>query len=239
MKIKIYADGSDIKLIQKIKNNHLCKGFTTNPTLMRSAGVKDFMKFITLTAKKVYPKPISFECISDNLDEIYNQSLIINSVNKNVYVKIPITNTKGHYSTKIIKELWSKRVKMNITAIFTEKQAKRVINSLDPKISNKIVISVFAGRIADTGRDPKIIMSKIREYINKNVNKKKIELLWASPREIYNIYEAEKLGVDIITVPYAFFEKLKLKNKNLESFSIETVKMFYNDAVASKYTIKN
>lgn len=237
MKIKIYADGSDLDLIQKIKKNPICKGFTTNPSLMRSAGVKDFMAFAKKAAEKVYPKPISFECISDDLNTIKDQSLKISSIKKNVFVKIPITNTKGNFSSKIIKDLWIKGVKMNITAVFTENHVKKIINSLDHKINNQIIISIFAGRIADTGRDPKIIISNIKKIIAKNKNKKKIKLLWASPREIYNIYEAEKIGVDIITVPYSFFEKLKLKNKSLNQYSIETVKMFYKDALVSKYKI--
>lgn len=237
LKIKLYADGADKKLIFNYNKLSVCSGFTTNPTLMNKDGVKDYEKFSKEILKKVSKKPISFECFADDFPNIERQALKIKSWGKNVYVKIPISNTKGEFSYKTIQKLASHKTNLNITAVFTVKQVKEIIKSLKKSNTDcNVIISVFAGRIADTGIDPIPLMKKILKII-KNSKLKKLKLLWASPREVLNIYQANQIGVDIITIPYNFFSKLKLKNKNLDKYSIETVKMFYNDAKKSKYTI--
>ncbi len=236
-KVKLYADGADKKLIFKINKNKLCSGFTTNPTLMRKDGVKDYKKFAKNILNKIKNKPVSFECFADNFNEIEKQARIIQSWSKNAYVKIPVTNTKGINCYKTISKLSKENINLNITAVFTYDQCKKIVHSISKSNKScKIIISVFAGRIADTGRDPIPILKKCVNLIKKT-NFKNLELLWASPREVLNIYQADELGVDIITVPYSFFEKIKLKNKDLNKYSIETVKMFYNDALKSRYKI--
>jgi transaldolase len=183
--------------------------------------------------KTIKKKPISFEVFSDDLNEMKKQAEIINSWGKNIYVKIPITNTKKKSTIKLIKYLSNKNVKLNITAIMTIDQVKKVLKYLNPKVPS--YISIFAGRIADTGRDPVPIMVNALKLMKKN---KKSELIWASTREVYNIYEASELGYDIITVTEPILKKfMTLQNKNLDEFSLETVKMFYNDAIASNYTL--
>lgn len=236
-KVKLYADGADKELIFKINKNKLCSGFTTNPTLMRKDGVKDYKKFAINILKKIKTKPVSFECFADEFEEIEKQARIIQSWSKNAFVKIPVTNTRGIECYDTITRLSRDNINLNITAVFTYDQCKKIIKSISN--SNKscnIIISIFAGRIADTGRDPIPILKKCVKLIKKT-KFKNLKLLWASPREILNIYQADTLGVDIITVPYLFFEKIKLKNKNLNNYSIETVKMFYNDALKSRYKI--
>ncbi len=237
LKIKLYADGADKKLIFNYNKLSICSGFTTNPSLMKKDGVKDYEKFSKQILKKVSKKPVSLECFADDFTNMQRQALKIQSWGKNVYVKIPISNTKGKYSYKTIQYLASKNTNLNITAVFTIKQVREIIKSLK-KSNNQCnaIISVFAGRIADTGVDPIPLMKKILKII-KNSKLKNVKLLWASPREILNIYQADKIGVHIITIPYTFFTKLKLKNKNLNNYSIETVKMFYDDAKKSKYNL--
>lgn len=236
MKIKIYADGSDLKSIKGMMNNKICSGFTTNPSLMRQAGIKDYVDFSIKASSLVFPKPISIECISDDLSEIYNQSIFLSKLNRNVFVKIPIVNSKGKSTLSVIKKLYCQKIKINVTAIMTKAQIIKIVKNLDIKFKTDIILSIFAGRIADTGRDPVHHMMEIVKIV-KNSKNKNIKTLWASPREVLNVYQADKLGVDIITIPYSLFDKLSLKNKNLNKYSIETSKMFYNDALVSKYKI--
>ena len=231
-KIEIFADGADIKSIKSQLKNKLIKGFTTNPSLMRKSGIKDYEKFCKRVAKLVYPKPISIEVFSDDLNEMYNQAKTISSWNKNIFVKIPITNSKGVSANKIIKKLSNEKINMNITAIFTTKQVMSVFKILNK--DSKTILSIFAGRIADSGRDPKITIKKSVKICKRY---KKIKILWASTREVYNIIEAVDSGCHIITASNEIINKIKNFNKGLNNFSRETVQMFYNDAKFSGYKI--
>lgn len=231
--ISIFADGADIRTIKNSLNNKLISGFTTNPSLMRKSGIKDYEKFSKKVSKLVYPKSISLEVFSDDLNEMYNQAKIISSWNKNIFIKIPIVNTKGVSTNKIIEKLSDEKVNLNITAIFTINQIRSVLRVLNKKSST--ILSIFAGRIADSGRDPKIIIKKCVKICKKHKN---IKILWASTREVYNIIEASNSGCHIITASEDIINKIKNFNKDLDIFSKETVQMFYKDAKASGYKIK-
>ncbi len=223
-KIKIFADGANEKDILKFDKMQIIKGLTTNPSLMKKSGIKNYEKFCKKILKKI-KKPISFEIFADDEKNIIKQAKIISSWSKKVYVKIPVINTKNKSLKNVIKYLSSEGVKLNITAVFTKKQIKDVIGALDPKTPS--IVSIFCGRISDAGRD----VSEYVIYANKlKRNKKNIEILWASTRELYSIVQAEKLNCDIITVPTEILNKLNLIGKNLEKYSLETVKMFFNDA---------
>lgn len=224
--MKIFLDSGDINEILKWVKNPLVEGVTTNPTLMRKAGVKDYEGF----AKDILAntdKPVSFEVFSDDFGEMERQARLISSWGKNVYVKIPITNTKGESSVPLIKRLLD--IKLNITAVFTPEQVK-----LLPIFVSPTIISIFAGRIADTGRNPVTIVSRIKsELFWANA-----KILWASSREVLNIYQVKESGADIITCTPDLIEKYeKLKGKDLTEFSLDTVKMFYNDAKASGFKL--
>ncbi len=232
IKIKIFADGADIKSIQKLNKLNYVKGFTTNPTLMRKSGIKNYLQFANDISKVIKSKPISLEVFSDKLDEMETQALKLSKISKNFNIKIPITNSKGKSSNKVIYNLVSKGVICNITAIFTFDQIKNLMKKL-PK-NTKIILSVFAGRIADSGIDPEILLKKLKKFLK---NYKNAELLWASTRETFNIIQAQRSGCDIITVPYSILSKLNLIGKNQKKFSLETVKMFKVDAEKAKYKI--
>jgi len=232
LKIKIFSDGANFKEMINANRKKYIKGLTTNPSLMRKSGITDYNKFAKLILKSIRKKPISFEVFSDNFEEMGKQAKIINSWGSNVYVKIPITNSKGKYSFNLIKKLSNEGIKLNITAITTVEQIVKLKNHLNKKIP--CVISVFAGRIADTGRDPSNFIKKAVQIFKSF---KKAEILWASTREVYNIIQANKLGCHIITVPPNLLKKIKLFNKNLKKYSLETVKDFYIDAKKSKYKI--
>ena len=194
LKIKIYADGANIKEIIKLNNKKIIKGFTTNPSLIKNNGIKNYKKFALDLLKHIKYKPISFEVISDDFYEMERQAREISSWGRNVFVKIPVTNTKNEYSGKLIKKLSDEGLKINVTAIFTILQVKKVIKSLNNNTPSNI--SIFAGRIADTGIDPK---ATILESL-KMLQGTEIKLIWASPREVYNIFEADNIGCDIITI---------------------------------------
>ena len=231
--IEIFADGASLNSIETFNVNPLIKGFTTNPTLMKKDGVKDYKEHSLKIAKLVNPKPVSFEVFSDDFDEMYDQAKPIAKWGENINVKIPITNTKGDSSETLINSLAKEGVKLNITAIFTLEQVKTALTStVDSPYS---IISIFAGRIADTGVDPEYICKAAVEL--KNELNKNAKILWASPREVYNIFQAANSGCDIITVAHDILNKLGSINKDLEQFSIETVKMFYNDASEAGYKI--
>lgn len=230
MKIKLYCDGADYEDILRLSKDDKIKGFTTNPTLMKKAGIEDYFAFAKNAAGIVNPKPISLEVFSDDLGEMYEQAKKLSSIGENVYVKIPVTNTLGVFTGPILTRLSREGVKLNVTAIFSLNQVREVCESLDE--NTPAVISVFAGRIADTGVDPVPHMEKCANMIPNN-----FELLWASPREVLNVYQAEASGCDIITATPAVLSKLNLKGKSLEQFSLETVKMFYNDALAAGYEL--
>ena len=230
--IKIFADGADLNSIERLLKNKLVKGFTTNPTLMKKAGIKNYEIFSKSVAKLVYPKSVSLEVFSDDLNEMYSQAKIISSWGKNIFVKIPIINTMGFSTNRIVKKLSDEKVNLNITAIFTFKQIKDVIKVLN-KNSNTI-LSIFAGRIADSGRDPEHLIKKSIKISKKY---KKIQILWASTREAYNVIQAVNCGCHIITISDDIINKVKYFGKNLNIFSKETVKMFYNDAKSSGFKI--
>lgn len=232
MKIKIYADGANYQEIKYYNSLKIISGLTTNPSLMRKSGVNNYTSFAKKVLKVVKKKSISFEVFADELNEMYDQAKKIASWANNVFVKIPVMNTKGKSTSRLIKKLSDEKVKLNITAIFTKKQLIEIHKSLNKK--SPAIISIFAGRIADTGRSPLQIMKFAQKLFKKNKNHK---ILWASTREILNIFEAEKAGIDIITVPHSLLKKIKLLKKNLYNYSKETVIEFYNDAKKSRFKL--
>ena len=231
--VKIYADGADINAIKSLAENPLIKGFTTNPTLMRMAGVEDYEAFAHEVLKEITDRPVSFEVFADELDEMEKQGLKIASWGKNVNVKIPITNTKGVSTAPVIKKLSDAGVQLNVTAIMTLDQVRLTAEALNPDVWS--IVSVFAGRIADTGVDPLPMMKECKALLS---SQPKAELLWASPRELLNIFHANEAGCGIITVTPGLLDKLKGVGKDLDQFSLETVEMFYRDATAAGYTIR-
>jgi len=233
LKIKIFADGADIESIRTLYAQPNIQGFTTNPTLMRQAGIQDYKAFALEVLKIVPDRPVSFEVFADDIAGMEAQALEIASWGENVNVKIPITNTKGESTNELVGRLSSKGIICNITAIFTLKQLKETVNVLDANIP--AILSIFAGRIADTGYDPVPLM---REAVNIARSKPKSEVLWASPRELLNIFQADEVGCHIITVTHDVLKKLPGVGKDLTVFSLETVSMFYRDAQAAGYTIK-
>lgn len=228
--IKIFADGANKAEILELNKDNRISGFTTNPTLLRKAGISNYKDF-ALDILSIIDKPISFEVISDDLEEMERQAIEISSWGKNVYVKIPITNTKSESTYSIIESLSNKGIKLNITAITTVKQVKKILPALET--SSGAYISIFAGRIADTGINPLPIMKQTLKLI-KNIN---VELIWASPRELYNVVQAEDIGCHIITCTNDILKKLPLIGKDLTEYSLDTVKMFYNDAKLSGYEL--
>jgi len=228
LKIKIFADGAKITDFEKLNKFPYIKGFTTNPSLMRKAGITNYEKFINEILPVVGNKPISFEVVSDEFNEMEKQALKLGRISENIYVKIPVTNTKGKSSAPLIHALSHNGIKINVTAVFTLSQICEVYKVLNEEVPS--IISIFSGRIADTGVDPAIIMKQAIKILNP---RKKIELLWASPRELLNIFQAEKVGCDIITILPNILEKLSLINYNLQAYSLDTIKMFYNDAISS------
>ena len=232
LKIKIFADGADLDGIRDMVGDPLIKGFTTNPTLMRKAGVSDYKAFALEALKIVTDKPISFEVFADEFDEMEAQALEIASWGKNVNVKIPITNTRGESAAPLIGRLSAQGVAVNVTAMFTLEQVGEVVDVLDP--ATPAILSVFAGRVADSGRDP---IPHMKEAVGIATAKPKAEVLWASPRELLNIFQADEVGCHIITVTNDVIKKLTGVGKDLDVFSLETVKMFYDDASAAGYTI--
>ena len=233
LKVKIFADGADLKNILKLNSNPLIKGFTTNPSLMRKAGVGNYKYFAQEILKSIKDKPISFEVFADNFEDMALQAEEISSWGENVNVKIPITNTKGKSTAELIYNLSKKHIVCNVTAIFTIDQLSKIVDVLDPK--TPAILSIFAGRIADTGVDP---LSTMKEAVEIAKLKPKAEILWASPRELLNIFQAEEVGCHIITVAHEILNKISTVNKDLNDFSLETVSMFFNDAKKAGYTIE-
>lgn len=232
MNVKIFADGAKKDEIFEMNKRSYISGFTTNPTLMKKAGIKDYKAFSLDILSQIKDKPISFEVFSDDFEEMEKQALEIASWGKNVYVKIPITNTKGFSSKQIIKKLSEKKVKLNVTAIMTSKQVEEIMPSL--KESRGAFISIFAGRIADAGIDPLKTMIDSLKLLEQNEN---LEMIWASPRELFNVVQADKIGCHIITATSDILNKLPTLGKDLNEFSLETVKMFYKDALEAGYKI--
>lgn len=232
LKIKIFADGANLAGIKEMCGNPLIKGFTTNPTLMRNAGITDYKAFALEVLKVVTDRPISFEVFADDFPTMEAQAKEISSWGRNVYVKIPVTNTKGQSSQPLVGRLSRAGVKLNVTAIMTLDQIREVTDALDA--ATPAVVSVFAGRIADTGRDPVPHMTEALRILKP---KPKTELLWASPRELLNIFQADEIGCHIITVTNDVIKKLSIVGKDLTGYSLETVTMFYKDAQAAGYDI--
>lgn len=232
LKVKIYADGADKKGMLDMYRHPYIKGFTTNPTLMRKAGITDYKAFALDIVQAIPDRSISFEVFSDDFDEMYEQAQQIATWGENVYVKIPVTNTKGETAYDLISNLADKNVKMNVTALMTEEQVAAVTNAL--KNAPSSYISVFAGRVADTGRDPLPIMKKSIELMSQYPQ---LELIWASPRELLNIFQAHDIGCHIITVTNDILKKLSLVGKDLDAYSLETVEMFYKDAQAAGFKL--
>jgi transaldolase len=232
LKVKLFADGADLAGMKEMAANPMIKGFTTNPTLMRKAGVTDYKAFALDVLKAIPDRPVSFEVFADDFAQMERQALEIASWGANVSVKIPVTNTKGEFCGPLVERLSRAGVKLNVTALLTLDQVRRVTERLNA--DTPAIISVFAGRIADTGRDPVPIMA---ESVKVMRARPKAELIWASPRELLNIFQADAIGCHIITATNDILKKLALVGKDLDQYSLETVEMFHKDAVAAGFDI--
>jgi transaldolase len=232
LKVKIFADGADLNGILEMQKNPLVSGFTTNPTLMRKAGVTDYEAFARKLLENIRDHSVSFEVIADDFPTMISQGRAIASWGKNVNVKIPVMNTNGEFTGVVVRALAAEGIALNVTAIMSKDQVCAVAEMLDPTIP--AIVSVLAGRIADTGIDPVPLMRECRKFLK---SRPKAELLWASPRELLNIFQADEVGCHIITVSHDLLAKLSLIGKNLDAYSLETVKMFHRDATASGFEI--
>ena len=232
MNTKIFCDIADYKLIKKFNKKKIVKGFTTNPSLMRKAGAKNYEKYSKEILKICKKKPISFEVFGDNYKSMFEQALKINKWGKNVYVKIPVVNSKGLFTGKIIKELNKRKIKLNITAVYTARQTKQILKSINKK--TKLIISIFAGRASDTGKDP---IPEFKKSIMLSRKFKNVEILWASVREPYNYLQSKQLGCHIITIPPSIIEKIEKFGKSFDKLTKETVKNFLIDSKKSKFKI--
>ncbi len=230
MSTKIFCDIADIKLIRKFTNKNIVKGFTTNPSLIRKAGAKNYLNYCKKILLASKDKPVSLEVFADNFKEMKKQALILNNLGKNVYVKIPVCNSKGVFSGKIIKFLCNKNIKLNITAVYTANQTKKILKAIN-KNSN-VIISIFIGRASDAGKNP---LPELIKSIKLSKKFKKVKILWASVREPYNYIQAKKNGCHIITIPPGIIEKIEGFGKSYNLLTIETVKTFLNDSKKSKF----
>ena len=232
MNTKIFCDIAGLKTIKIFNKKKIVKGFTTNPTLMRKAGAKDYKSYCKKILKICNNKFVSFEVFADDRFNMKKQALQINTWGKNVYVKIPVVNSKGVFMGKIIKELNNKNIKLNITAVYTAKQTQRILKSINKK--SKVIVSIFAGRAGDTGKDP---IPEIKKSIALSKKFKNVEILWASVREPYNYIQAKQLDCHIITVPPSIIEKIENFGKSFNQLTKETVKTFLIDSKKSKFKI--
>ena len=232
MKTKIFCDIADIKQIIKFNKKSIVKGFTTNPSLIRKAGAKDYKSYCKKILKICKNKPVSLEVFADDKENMQKQALQINTWGKNVYVKIPVTNSKGVFMGKIIKELNNQNIKLNITAVYKAQQAQRILKSINKK--SKVIISIFAGRAGDTGKDP---IPELKKSIALSKKYKNVEVLWASVREPYNYIQSKQLGCHIITIPPAIIEKIENFGKSFDQLTKETVKAFLIDSKKSRFKI--
>ena len=232
MKIKIFCDIAEINQIKRFNKKKIVKGFTTNPSLMRNAGAKDYESYSKKILKICNDKPVSLEVFADNYKQMKKQAMKINSWAKNVYVKIPVVNSKGEFTGKIIKELNNQNIKLNITAVYSAKHTKKILKLIDKK--TKVIISIFAGRAGDSGKDPLPEFKKSIIFAKKFKN---VEILWASVREPYNYIQAKQLGCHIITVPPAIIEKIENFGKTFDQLTLETVKTFLVDSKKSNFNI--
>ena len=232
MNTKIFCDIAELDLIKIFNKKKIVKGFTTNPSLMRKAGAKDYKNYSKRILKICSKKPVSLEVFGDRYEEIKKQALQINTWGKNVYVKVPVLNSKGVFMGKIIKELNSQNIKLNITAIYSAKQTEKILKLLNKK--TKVIISIFAGRAGDTGKDP---IPEFKKSISMAKKFKNVEILWASVRESYNYTQAKQLGCHIITIPPTIIEKIENFGKSFDQLTIETVKNFLDDSKKAKFKI--
>ena len=232
MKIKIFCDSADLKTIREFNKNPLVNGFTTNPSLMRLSGAKNYKAYSLKLLKLCTKKPISLEVFADEFEQMKEQAYKINSWGKNVYVKIPVVNSKGYFSGSVIKNLSSKGIKLNITAVYTVQQVKKIISKVNKK--SKTIISIFAGRMGDTGKDPLPI---IKESVRLTKKMKNVQILWASTREAYNYLQARDSGCSIITIPPGIIYKISKFGKSYNDLTLDTVKKFLKDSKKSKFKI--
>ena len=232
MAIKIFCDIAELSLIKKFNKKKIVKGFTTNPSLMRKAGAKNYKSYSKKILKICNNKPVSLEVFADNYKEMKKQALEINTWAENVYVKIPVTNSKGIYMGKIIKELNNKNIKLNITAVYNANQTKKILKSINKR--SKVLISIFAGRAGDTGKDP---LPEFEKSIHLAKKFKNVQILWASVREPYNYLQAKQLGCHIITIPPSIIEKIEKFGKSFDQLTKETVKSFLDDSKKSRFKI--
>lgn len=232
LKIKIFADGADKAGMLEMHGKPFIQGLTTNPTLMKKAGITDYRAFCKDILTTIKDKPLSFEVFSDDFAEMERQAMEIASWGSNVYVKIPVTNTQQETCYALVKKLAEQKVQINVTAIMTLAQVRDVVAALNPTVPS--YVSVFAGRIADTGRDPVPLMAKAVEMLKVAPA---AELIWASPRELLNIFQADEIGCHVITVTNDILKKLSLVGYDLDEYSLDTVKMFHQDAVAAHFTL--
>tara|TARA_B100001248_G_scaffold139812_1_gene104984 strand:- start:43 stop:735 length:693 start_codon:yes stop_codon:yes gene_type:complete len=226
---KIFCDIADIDQIKIYNKKKIVKGFTTNPSLMRKAGAKNYLNY-SQKILAITKKPVSCEVFADEVEEMISQGIKINKWGKNVYVKVPVTNSKGKFMGKVIKKLNKQKIKLNITAVYTSKQTNQILRNIDKK--TKVIISIFAGRMGDAGKDP---IPQIKESIKLSKNYKNVNILWASTREPYNYLQAKKLGCHIITVPPSIIEKIEKFGKTFQKLTIDTVKGFLIDTKKSKF----
>jgi transaldolase len=232
LKVKLFADGADLSGMIEMAEKPYISGLTTNPTLMKKAGITNYEEFAKRVLSEIKFLPISFEVFSDDIESMKKQGEKIASWGDNVFVKIPVTNTQGESTKPVISFLTKIGVKVNVTALMTTNQVENILDALNPDVES--YISVFAGRIADTGRNPVPIMEKSIQILSQNKN---AELIWASPRELLNIFQADEIGCHIITATNDILQKLNLQGKNLEEYSLETVQMFHRDAQISGFSI--
>ena len=232
MKTKIFCDSADLEIIKKLNNNSLVSGFTTNPSLMRLAGAKNYKNYSFKLLSICKKKPISLEVFGDTTSQMLKQANIINSWGKNVYVKIPVVNSKGLFSGKVIKILSKKNIKLNITAVYTVNQVKKIIKCINK--DSKIIISIFSGRMSDVGKDPIPIIKESVRLTKKLVN---VKILWASTREAYNYLQARNCGCSIITMPSTIIEKISKFGKSYQELTLDTVKKFLEDSKRSNFKI--
>ena len=232
MKTKIFCDIAELSLIKKYNKKKIVKGFTTNPSLMRKAGARDYQVYSKKILENCSNKPVSLEVFADNNKDMIKQGIKINNWGKNVFVKVPVVNSKNKFTGKVIKELNKQGIKLNITAVYSATQTKKILKVINKK--TKVIISIFAGRAADTGKDP---IPEIIKSIKLSKKYKNVEILWASVREPYNYLQAKQLGCNIITIPPAIIEKIERFGKSFQQLTVETVKGFVKDSVKSKFNL--
>ena len=232
MSIKIFCDIADLNLIKKFNKKKIVKGFTTNPSLMRKAGAKNYKSYSKQILKVCKNKPISFEVFADDIKSMINQGIKINTWGKNIYVKVPVVNSKKQFTGKVIKNLNNQNIKLNITAVYSANQTKKILKMINKK--TKVIISIFAGRAGDVGKDP---LPEFKKSLKMAKSFKNVEILWASVREPYNYIQANQLGCHIITIPPSIIEKIEKFGKSFEQLTKETVKGFLVDSKKSKFKI--